>query len=413
MHFSLPYSFMLFPPIASRLARGNGQWSSTFLSTEDIQRARWEISSWPDYRPTPLHRLSGLAKATGVSAIFYKDEGYRFGLGSFKALGGAYAVLRLLQSYVAAEIGKCPSSADLRTEKYRDITGRFIVTTATDGNHGRGVAWGAQVFGCRSIVYVPKQCSKTRQTVIESFGAYVERTACGYDETLQLCIADAERHGRVMVSDVSWQDYIATPSLIMQGYSVMTGEILEQLADDNVPTHVFVQGGVGALAAAVCAHFSQAWIKARPTIIIVEPEGAACLYASALAGKPTPAMGKINTIMAGLCCREPSPLAWSTLEHCADFFLTVPDDVVSDCMKFLAIPPYGDRPIVAGETAIAGLAGFLCVNRDAGARQTLGLTPQSCVLLLGTEGDTDRVIYEQIVECPSDEVRKRAMAFGT
>jgi diaminopropionate ammonia-lyase len=269
------------------------------------------------------------------------------------------------------------------------------------------------MFGCHSIVYLPVECSKTRQTVIESYGTYVERTTCGYHETLQVCIADAQRHGRVMVSDISWEDYIVTPSLIMQGYSVMTGEILQQIAGCDVPTHVFVQGGAGGLAAAVCAHLSQAWIKARPTIIIVEPEGAACLYASALAGKPTAAEGEVRTIMAGLCCREPSPLAWSTLEHCADFFLTIPDDVVSDCMKVLASPPYGDRPIVAGETAIAGLAGFLCVNRDAGARQTLGLTPESRVLLLGTEGDTDQTIYEKIVGCPSDEVRRRATPVGT
>jgi diaminopropionate ammonia-lyase len=413
VNFSLPYPFELFEQSASGFAEGDNRGDWSCVSPADMEMAHAEISTWSGYRPTPLHRLSGLANATGISAVFYKDEGHRFGLGSFKALGGAFAVFRLLQSHVAATIGKVPTSTDLRAGKYIELTRDLTVATATDGNHGRSVAWGSQLFGCRSVIYVPRQCSESRQAAIESYGACVVRTTLGYDETVRLCSEDAERRGRMVVSDTSWDGYESIPAMILQGYSVMTSEILEQLGDEAIPTHVFVQGGVGGLAAAVCAHFWLYLGAHRPRIIVVEPEGAACLCASARAGKLTPVRGDVRTIMAGLSCGEPSPLAWRILARCADFFVTIPDDVVSDCMKLLARPPYGDRPVVAGESAIAGLAGFLCVAGDTEARKTLALTAASRVLFFGTEGDTDPHLYEDIVGHAGDDIRKLAAGFKT
>lgn len=407
--FGLPYEFLLFENPVHDSPDGPRRSERRFVSAEETQMVRAEISSWPGYRPTPLHRLSGLAQATGVAGLLYKDEGYRFGLGSFKPLGGAFAVFRWLQAYIGANVGTIPTSADLRIGKYGELTRKLTVATATDGNHGRAVAWGAQLFGCRCVVYVPRQCSNLRKAAIESYGARVVRTAFGYDDTVRLCTQDAAREGWKVVSDTSWDGYEDIPELILQGYSVIADEVLDQIVPTETPTHVFIQGGVGALAAAICAYFSHFLRFRRPRIIVVEPEGAACLYESAVASKPTKARGEVRTMMAGLSCGEPSPLAWGILAKGADFFLTVPDNVVSDCMKLLARPAYNDRPVVAGESAIAGLAGFLCVAQSSRTRQILDLSAESRVLVFGTEGDTDPLIYKDIVGCSGDDVRRLAV----
>ena len=408
----LPYPFTLL----KNPARGRGEEyehvNSTAILPEDIQRAWMEISSWPGYKPTPLHPLPGLASAVRVSKVLYKDESCRFKLGSFKALGGAYAVLRLLQSHVARATGKIPSSAELRAHEYKELTQDLTVTTATDGNHGRSVAWGAKLFGCRSIIYVPRQCSEAREAAMERYGAHVKRTTFGYDETVRLCWEDANNQGWIVVSDTSWHGYEDTPAVIMQGYTVMTTEVMTRLGGTTIPTHVFVQAGVGGLAGSICAHFQQQWGLRRPRLIVVEPEGAGSLYASALAGRLTSASGETHTIMAGLDCGEASLVAWGILSRGADFFITVPDDVVPDCMKLLAFPPYDDQPIVAGESAVAGLAALLCVAGNTEARNTVELTSQSQVLLFGTEGDTAPSIYEDIVGRPGNSIRKRAAEFG-
>jgi diaminopropionate ammonia-lyase len=407
----LPYPFTLLKNPAARPGEEYRQVTSSPILPQDIQTARTEISSWPGYKPTPLHRLAGLANVAGVSELLYKDESYRFGLGSFKALGGAYAVLRFLQSHVARATGRVPSSAELRAHQYIELTRELTVTAATDGNHGRSVAWGAKLFGCRSVIYVPRHCGKAREDAIERYGAEVKRTTLGYDETVGLCWEDARNQGWTVVSDTSWHGYEDTPAIVMQGYTVMTSEVIERLGDTTIPTHVFVQAGVGGLAGSICAHFQRSWGVRRPRFIVVEPERAACLYASALAGNLTPAQVEVHTIMAGLDCGEPSLLAWRILSVGADFFVTVPDNVAPDCMKLLARPSYGDQPIVAGESAVAGLAAFLCIAGDPATRENLDLTSQSRVLVFGTEGDTAPSIYEEIVGCPGDDIRKRAAEY--
>jgi diaminopropionate ammonia-lyase len=385
-----------------------GSTSGGGLSQDTIDAAHQEISSWPGYEPTPLRTLAGLAHATGMTSIWYKDEDPRFGLHSFKALGGAYAVLRLLQREVARQIGRPVSSSDIRSGAYEGITRSTTVTTATDGNHGRSVAWGASLFGCGCVVYVPRACSKNRETAIESYGAQVVRTGFGYDETVRLCRRNAEREGHLVVSDTSWEGYEEIPLLVMQGYTVLTTELLNQLP--SAPTHVFIQGGVGGLAGAVCWHLRARWGAQGPRIVIVEPEHAACLYASAVAGKPTALIAEAHSIMAGLDCGEVSPIAWRILDSRAEFFVTIPDSVVAGCMRLLAFSPHGDPPVVAGEAGVAGLAALLCALHDSQARSILELTPESAVLLLGTEGDTDQLLYHQLSGFSGDEVRSRAAA---
>jgi len=383
--------------LANSLAeQGNLDPSSVFPPSA-CKAAYKEISSWPNYKPTPLVSLTGLARAHNLGRVWYKDEAHRFGLRSFKALGGAYALLRVLQKKVADQTGVVPTSGGLRKGIFKGITQDITVATATDGNHGRSVAWGAKLFHCQCVVYVPLHCSRNRQLAIEQYGANVVRCKVGYDRTVRRCHEDASRNGWVIVSDTSWDGYEEIPAVVMQGYTVMTAEIRAQMGKARPPTHVFVQGGVGGLAAAVCASFRNLWGARSPQVIVVEPSGAACLFASAVAGKPTPAPGKVHTIMAGLDCGRVSPVAWRVLSKQAHFFMTVPDSVVSPCMRLLAFSPYGDPRVVAGESAIAGLAGLLHVVKNEKARQLLGISSESRLLLLGTEGETDPDVYRKLI----------------
>jgi diaminopropionate ammonia-lyase len=366
-----------------------------------------EIASWPEFQITPLHRLNAIARLCQIQELWYKDESSRLGLGSFKALGGAYAVLRVLQEYVKRRTGREPASDELRNGALGEITRDFTVTTATDGNHGRSVAWGARLFNCDCVVYVPKACSAGRESAIAKYGARVVRTDVGYDETVRLCAREALRHGRTVVSDTSWPGYVDIPREIMQGYTVLIEEVLQQLPCGKTLTHIFVQAGVGGLAAAVCGHLANRFNEAAPAVIVVEPEGAACLYASAKAGKPTPAPFPVTTIMAGLECGEVSPLAWEVLCERAVAFMTIPDYLAAPCMRLLAVPRSETQPIVAGESAVAGLAALMLASRDSAIRALLELTTKSSVLVIGTEGATDPDVYRALVERSPFSVRSR------
>lgn len=371
--------------------------STGVLTLAGHRAAMREVSSWPGYLPTQLIPLDKLADASSIGSLWYKDESSRFGLGSFKALGGAYAVLRVMQREARKRTGREPSSAELRARSFGELLEDMTVTTATDGNHGRSVAWGAQMFGCRCVVYIPNTCSRGRETAIARYGATVVRTKSGYDQTVRLCAADAAERGYVVVSDTSWPSYVDVPVDVMNGYTLMVEEVLHQLSDQQALTHVFVQGGVGGLAASVCAHLSNRLMKQAPDVVVVEPRGAACLFASALAGRPTPAPSPAATIMAGLDCAEVSTLAWEVLEKGAAAFLTVEDDVVVPCMRLLASLSYDGYPIVAGESAVAGLAAVLIASGDPSLRHILGLNANSRVLVIGTEGDTDPNVYQALV----------------
>jgi diaminopropionate ammonia-lyase len=328
-----------------------------------------------------LRSLDALAKETGVSTIHYKDEDARFVLKSFKALGGAYAVEKLVR-----ENGGKP----------------LTVTCATDGNHGRAVAWGAQRAGCKAIIFIHEGVSEGRAEAIRSFGAEVRREGKHYDDSVRRAAEVAAQNNWQIVSDTSWPGYQDVPKSVMQGYALLAAE---SLAQGSAPTHVFVQGGVGGLAAGVLSWFWEKQGAQRPKTIVVEPDRAACLLASAKAGTLKNADGDLETIMAGLACGEASQIAWDILEHGAEAFMAIPDDAAADTMRILAA-----SGIVGGESGVAGLAGFRIAANDPAMRAALGIDATSRILAIGTEGDTDPVVYEQIVGEPGETVRKRRSA---
>src|SRR5215813_10643907 len=375
---------------------------AAILSLAALACAKCEIMAWPGYKPTPLHLLPKLAAQAEIGAILYKDEAERFGLGSFKALGGAYAVFKLLRKAIWERYNIIASTLDLTSGRYADVTSRITVTCATDGNHGRSVAWGAHTFGCQCVIYIPKTVSAGRCQAIAAYGAEIRRFAGTYDDGVRRAASDAAAQGWTVVSDTAYEGYTDVPRDVMQGYSLMVEEALAQAS--ALPSHVFVQGGVGGLAAGVCSYLWERYGAARPRFVIVEPEKADCFYRSAVAGRPTPAEGALDTIMAGLACGEVSPLAWQILEIGADAFMTIDDEAAVDCMRLLADGRFGDGAVVAGESAVAGLAGLLMASADADARFRLDLGRDSRILVFGTEGATDPEVYRSIVGRRPDEI---------
>ena len=373
------------------------------LSGEGFAAATAEISSWPGYAPTPLASLDGLARQFGLAALFYKDECGRFGLGSFKALGGAYAVANVLRGKVMAVRGlKQVSSSQLLSGEFADIVRAATVTCATDGNHGRSVAWGAQLFGCHCVIFVHEAVSQGRRDAIARYGAEVREVKGNYDDAVKHAAATAKAEGWTVVSDTSYPGYRDIPLDVMHGYGVMAAEIEQQMP--HPPTHVFVQAGVGALAAAVCASFWQHWAERRPRFVVVEPTHADCVYRSLEAGKPVVVDGALDTVMAGLACGEVSELAWEILRGGVNVAVAIDDAYALEAMKQLAQPAAGDRPVVAGETGGVGLGVLLAARDDAHLREVLGLDAASRVLLIGSEGDTDPVIYRKVVGRTAEEV---------
>ena len=366
-------------------ARAQPYAAAQALSAEGFAAATREISAWPGYAPTPLLALPALAASLGLARLWYKDERGRFGLKSFKALGGAYAVRRVLerQGLPAKEV---------------------TVTCATDGNHGRSVAWGAQLFGCRSVIFIHETVSEGRAEAIRHYGAEVRRVKGNYDDAVRHAAAEAARNGWYVVSDTSYAGYRDVPLDVMHGYGVMAAEIAAQLPADRVPTHVFVQAGVGALAAAICASFWLRWRERRPRLVVVEPARADCFYRSLEAGRPTAVHGDLDTVMAGLACGEVSQLAWEVLETGADAAVAIDDASALEAVRVLARPREPDPVIVAGETGGAGLAALLALRDRPELRAQFALGADAEVLLLGSEGDTDPEIYRRIVGRSADEV---------
>lgn len=373
------------------------------LGDADCTLARKVIEGWNGYQITPLHSLDKLAGEIGIGHLYYKDESSRFGLGSFKALGGAYAVLRLLAKEISGVVGKPVSDTEISDGTYAEVASRLTVVTATDGNHGRSVAWGARKFGCGCKIYIHAKVSKQRAQAMTDLGAEVIRVSGNYDASVHQVATDAATNKWFVVSDTSYAGYEDLPRQVMAGYSVMTSEIIEQLQQHAPLTHVFVQGGVGGLAGAVCGQLWREFGRQRPRFTVVEPERADCLFQSALRGRPTVVDIKKETMMAGLSCGEVSPLAWNILDTGCDDFMTVTDDLVAPSMRQLSCG--GDDPtIVAGESAVAGLAGLLAARRSPKLTGALGLDENSSVLVIGTEGATDPEIYRSIVGRSAAEI---------
>lgn len=362
------------------------------ISIDKANQAIADIKTWPAYSATPLHSLATLASAVGLGTIWYKDESQRFGLKSFKALGGAYAVARQLQKILEERLGKRPNINDLLDGRFKESVAELVVSCATDGNHGRSVAWGAQMFGCGCVVYIHKDVSIGRQQAMEAFGAEVIRISGNYDESVRLADSEAKAKNRIIVSDTSYEGYMEIPKDVALGYTVMLAEIVEQL-DGELPTHVFVQGGVGGLASAVAGYFWDLWGERRPRLIIVEPEQANCLQLSAKAGEPVIVDGDLETLMAGLACGEVSALGWKILSNGADDFMTLSEDAVADTMRLLA----EEYAIEAGESAVPGLAAAVIACQQASFASALNLNGQSKILVIGTEGATDPDVYQALV----------------
>jgi len=360
------------------------------LPEAGFRRARAEITSWAGYRPTPLHDLP--TAGTGLAVLRLKDEATRFGLGSFKALGGAYAVAMVLRDALARQgAAAAAPSSDLADGRFRAATEAMTVTCATDGNHGRSVAWGAARFHCRCVIFVHETVSQGRIDAIAAYGAEVRIVPGTYDDAVRAAAEWADAEGWFVVSDTSWPGYTETPRAVMQGYRLMADEAADQWTGAP-PTHVFIQAGVGGAAAAVSVQMRSRF-RPAPRLIVVEPDRAACLLASARADEPTTIAGDLDTIMAGLACGEPSPLAWQELGRAAWAFMAIPDAAAIAGMRLLAA-----QGIVAGESGVAGLAGGLLAAGDPAARAALSLGPDSRVLVYSTEGATDPEVYARYVK---------------
>ena len=365
-------------------------------NAENAAKVRAFHESFPEYAPTPLAKLSNLAGYLGVKSICVKDESKRFSLNAFKALGGSYAMGR----YIAEKLGlENMDYTALVSEENRARLGRQTFITATDGNHGRGVAWTANRIAQKCIVYMPAGTAPERLENIRRLGADASITELNYDGCVERAWNEAQENGYILMQDTAFDGYEKIPAWIMQGYVTMADEAMAQL--DHEPTHIFLQAGVGSMAASVAAYFVNS-CKTKPTIVIVEPHKADCFYQTALAddGSIHSVGGKMDTIMAGLACGTPCSIAWEILRDYADFYVSMPDCAAAKGMRVLANPLDDDPRVVSGESG-ASCLGLVCelLSREelAGMKQQIGLNQNSRILCFSTEGDTDRENYRKVL----------------
>lgn len=357
----------------------------------------------PGYRITPLKGLPHLAAKLGLGGIWVKDEAQRLSLSSFKVLGGSFAIYRFVEETLGLERGTL-TWASLWSAEVRRSLGDLTFSAATDGNHGRGVAWAASQLGFPAVIYVPRDTAEARIHAIERHGARVEVIDGTYDEAVARMARDAAEQGWQVISDTSWDGYEDIPRWVMQGYTTMLSEAQEQLAGQGLakPSHVFVQAGVGALAASTIAFYAQLFGDDRPISLVVEPTRAACLLDSVRAGDGSPHdfPGDLATIMAGLSCGRPSPLAWNVLWNCADHYAACPDYVAAKGMRVYGVPLEGDPFVVSGESGAVTLGMLMFIMEHpqlSKMRAALGLDGDAHVLLLNTEGNTDPEDFRRIV----------------
>jgi len=370
------------------------------MSGEIVEKARTFHRSFPQYSVTPLANLNGMAAHLGLGSLHVKDESYRFGLNAFKVLGGSYAI----GCYIAQKLGRDVATLtyeELTSEDFRREFGQATFYTATDGNHGRGVAWAANQLGQKAVVRMPKGSSHIRRDNIAREGALVTIEELNYDDCVRLAAAEAaEVENGVVVQDTAWEGYEEIPTWIMQGYGTMADEAAEQLG--RRPTHVFIQAGVGSLAGAVVGYFANRYPDNPPVFVVMEAQAADCLYRSAEAGDGAPRIvtGDLGTIMAGLACGEPNIVAWDILRNHAAAFVSCPDWVSARGMRMLSAPVWGDDRVISGESGAVGM-GLLSVLMEGDElqelREYLRLGADSHVLLFSTEGDTDPDKYKKIV----------------
>ena len=374
----------------------NGE-SSPLFSTEVARIAREFHQRIPGYEPTPLRSLDQLAHQLGLKKILVKDEAYRFGLNAFKVLGGSYA------------IGKCVSNKlgiPLEEYSFDSLKGQEPITfaTATDGNHGRGVAWAAMQLGQNAVVYMPKGAAKERVENIRRLGAECIVTDLNYDDAVRLACKNADENGWLMVQDTAWEGYTEIPTWIMQGYMTMADEAVEQMQTMGIdrPTHTILQAGVGAMAGGVLGYLANRFGADRFIGITAEPHQADCIYKSGCSGDGSAVnvTGDLDTIMVGMACGEPNPLGWEVLRNCSRHFMSVEDRTAALGMRIQASPLPGDERIIAGESGAIGVGTLYAIAHHPDGKaimKDLGLDQNSVVLLFNTEGDTDPVNYQNVV----------------
>lgn len=369
------------------------------LSPAEAERARAFHRSFPMYAPTPLVRLDALARRLRLGAVYVKDESRRFGLNAFKVLGGSYAIARHIAAALGRDISQM-SHAALLSDAVREALGQTTFFTATDGNHGRGVAWAARELGQKAVVFMPRGTKPVRMQNIRALGAKVTIEDVNYDACVRMAGEHASRMpGGVLVQDTAWPGYEQMPLWVMQGYGTMAAEAAEQMG--RRPTHIFLQAGVGSMPSAVQGYFAGLYPENPPRVTVVEASAAACLYESARAGdgRPRSVGGDLATMMAGLACGVPNPIAFDVLKNHAFAFAACPDWVGAMGMRVLGAPLEEDGRVISGESGAAGLGLLyaLMTGRAEGLREALGLDETSVVLLFSTEGDTDPDNYRRVV----------------
>lgn len=373
MSFPFSYSQQLRNPLQNNLA---SHIAGELFSADECDEAYRVISQWQGYQPTPLISLSDIAVSAGVDQIYYKDESGRFDLGSFKALGGAYAIDCLVR--------KAPEN-------------KLVVCTATDGNHGRSVAWAARFCEAECHIFIHAKVSEARADALAALGAAIHRVEGNYDDSIVACREHAVKHGWQIVSDTSWPGYRDVPKLVMTGYSVMTHELIRQLGGTK-PTHIILQAGCGAMAGALIASMWLHWGPDLPKVIVVESDSSDCVYQSLKRDQIHLVNIVQETLMAGLSCGEVSELAWPIIREAASHVITINDEGVGPMVRWLANPTMKDRPaIVAGECSASGLIALLAIRQDPSLAGEVGVDDHSRVLVIGTEGDTDTAVYAAIM----------------
>ncbi|MBL4903120.1 MAG: diaminopropionate ammonia-lyase [Desulfocapsa sp.] len=375
------------------------------LTTEEAEKARAYHKSFKEYEPTPLVSLPNLAEYLGIDKLFVKDESSRFGLNAFKVLGASYAIGRYLAEKLDKDISDI-SYEELRSVTVRKQLGDITFATATDGNHGRAVAWAAKQLKQKAVVYMPKGSDPVRLKNIQDLGAQASITDLNYDDAVRLAEKKAKENNWVVVQDTAWAGYEAIPTWIMQGYATLAVEALEQLQKQGIaqPTHVFLQAGVGSFAGGVLGFFASRLGKKMPKITIVEPEKANCIYKSAQIGdgKAHNVSGELDTLMAGLACGEPNTISWELLRDYAAAYASCPDYLAATGMRVLATPLKGDDVLISGESGAVttGLLHLLMestTGNPARLRKQLGLGKTSVVLLISTEGNTSPRAFRDAV----------------
>tara|TARA_B110001452_G_C15214476_1_gene421223 strand:+ start:671 stop:1798 length:1128 start_codon:yes stop_codon:yes gene_type:complete len=342
------------------------------LSAEEIDDAYSSISKWEGYTPTPLISLDKLSKELNINKIYYKDESKRFNLKSFKALGGAYAV-----------------------EKVTKGNKEIIVATATAGNHGRSVAWGARRLGLKCKIFISEFVSEARAQAMADLGADIIKVKGNYEKSLIECIKQSTENNWQIVQDVAWKDYIMVPKYTMAGYTVMMKEIVDQIKNDQI-THIILQAGVGGMAGAMVAGIAR-YLESIPETIVVEPDSAACVMESIRTGKVEKIDIKRESLMGGMSCGEVSLVPWEILKNSVKFCISLPDDDIAKTMKMLGNSSFSEEKIIAGENSVPGVISLIASCVDDKVKEKLKLNAKSNVLVIGCEGDTDKEMYQKLI----------------